>query len=65
MAGVDEGMDGASTRFAFKVLSTTFNHDVEEDSGRSGASDVALELAIIREHILAETEKTVHRLHQE
>src|SRR5690606_32943749 len=25
-AGVDEGMDGISTRFAFKVLSATFNH---------------------------------------
>jgi serine protein kinase len=24
-AGVDEGMDGISTRFAFKVLSATFN----------------------------------------
>src|SRR5262249_58324633 len=26
-AGVNEGMDGASTRFAFKVLAATFNHD--------------------------------------
>ncbi|TMV08446.1 PrkA family serine protein kinase [Ruegeria sediminis] len=29
-AGVDEGMTGISTRFAFKVLSETFNHDTEE-----------------------------------
>ena len=29
-AGVDEGMDGISTRFAFKVLSATFNHDTTE-----------------------------------
>lgn len=29
-AGVNEGMDGSSTRFAFKVLSGTFNHDVTE-----------------------------------
>ena len=29
-AGVDEGMNGISTRFAFKVLSETFNHDTEE-----------------------------------
>jgi predicted Ser/Thr protein kinase len=29
-AGVDEGMDGASTRFAFKVLAATFNHDTAE-----------------------------------
>ena len=30
VAGVDEGMTGTSTRFAFKVLSETFNHDTEE-----------------------------------
>ncbi|MFD2738693.1 PrkA family serine protein kinase [Sulfitobacter aestuarii] len=30
VAGVDEGMNGISTRFAFKVLSETFNHDNEE-----------------------------------
>jgi serine protein kinase len=29
-AGVMEGMDGVSTRFAFKVLSKVFNHDAEE-----------------------------------
>ena len=29
-AGVDEGMSGISTRFAFKVLSETFNYDTEE-----------------------------------
>ncbi len=32
MAGVDEGMDGISTRFAFKILSKTFNFDPEEVS---------------------------------
>lgn len=30
VAGVDEGMTGISTRFAFKVLSETFNFDIEE-----------------------------------
>jgi serine protein kinase len=30
VAGVDEGMTGISTRFAFKVLSETFNFDNEE-----------------------------------
>jgi serine protein kinase len=30
LAGVDEGMDGTSTRFAFKCLSKTFNHDSTE-----------------------------------
>jgi len=29
-AGVDEGMEGLSTRFAYKVLSKTFNFDHEE-----------------------------------
>lgn len=29
-AGVDEGMTGLSTRFAFKVLSQTYNYDSEE-----------------------------------
>lgn len=29
-AGVDEGMSGISTRFAFKALSATFNHDTTE-----------------------------------
>src|SRR5918993_2964415 len=29
-AGINEGMDGVSTRFAFKVLATTFNHDTIE-----------------------------------
>jgi serine protein kinase len=30
VAGVDEGMAGVSTRFAFKVLSQTFNYDSNE-----------------------------------
>lgn len=30
VAGVDEGMAGISTRFAFKALSATFNHDTNE-----------------------------------
>jgi len=29
-AGVKEGMNGISTRFAFKILSKTFNYDTEE-----------------------------------
>lgn len=29
-AGVNEGMDGSSTRFAFKILSKVFNYDSEE-----------------------------------
>ena len=30
VAGVDEGMDGLSTRFAFKILSKVFNFDAQE-----------------------------------
>jgi serine protein kinase len=30
LAGVNEGMDGSSTRFAYKVLSKTFNYDATE-----------------------------------
>ena len=29
-AGVDEGMEGSSTRFAFKILSKVFNYDADE-----------------------------------
>ena len=29
-AGIDEGMNGLSTRFAFKVLAATFNHRTVE-----------------------------------
>ena len=39
-AGLDEGMNGLSTRFAFKVLAATFNHDTVEVAGRSRASYV-------------------------
>jgi serine protein kinase len=57
-AGVDEGMDGISTRFAFKVLSATFNYDTHE----VGADPVhlmwVLEQAIRREQFGEETERT-------
>lgn len=38
-AGVDEGMSGSSTRFAYKILSKTFNFD---DSGEVAANPVHL-----------------------
>jgi serine protein kinase len=56
-AGVDEGMNGTSTRFAFKVLSSTFNHDSEEVSADPVHLMFALEKALIREQLPAETEK--------
>jgi serine protein kinase len=55
-AGVDEGMDGISTRFAFKVLSETFNYS----SAEVGADPVhlmyVLEQAIKREQFPPDTE---------
>src|SRR5690349_22294069 len=56
-AGVDEGMDGASTRFAFKVLASTFNHDTTEVGADPVHLMYALEQAIRREQLPDETEK--------
>ncbi|MGF1552393.1 MAG: PrkA family serine protein kinase [Paracoccaceae bacterium] len=55
-AGVDEGMTGISTRFAFKVLSETFNHDTEEVSADPVHLMFALERAIRREQFPPEVE---------
>lgn len=57
VAGVDEGMDGISTRFAFKVLSKTFNFDTEEIAADPVHLMYVLELAIKREQFPEETEK--------
>jgi serine protein kinase len=56
-AGVDEGMDGISTRFAFKVLAATFNHDTAEVSADPVHMLYVLEQAIRREQFADETEK--------
>ena len=50
-AGVDEGMNGTSTRFAFKVLSATFNYDHDEVSADPVHLMLTLEKAIIREQL--------------
>ncbi|WP_324754864.1 PrkA family serine protein kinase [Roseovarius sp. Pro17] len=57
-AGVDEGMNGMSTRFAFKVLSETFNHDTEEISADPVHLFYALEQAIKRDQMPEETESS-------
>ena len=57
-AGVDEGMTGVSTRFAFKVLSETFNHDTEEVAADPVHLMYVLEQAIKREQYPSETENT-------
>ena len=55
-AGVDEGMNGISTRFAFKILSATFNHDPDEVSADPVHLMLVLENAIRREQFGQETE---------
>ena len=56
-AGVEEGMDGASTRFAFKVLAATFNHDTTEIAADPVHLMYVLEQSIRREQLPTETEK--------
>ena len=56
-AGPDEGMDGASTRFAFKVMAATFNHDTTEISADPVHLMYTLEQSIRREQLPEETEK--------
>jgi serine protein kinase len=56
-AGPDEGMDGGSTRFAFKVLSAAFNHDTTEIAADPVHLMYVLEQSIRREQLPAETEK--------
>ena len=55
-AGVDEGMTGVSTRFAFKVLSETFNYDNEEVAADPVHLMYVLENSIKREQFVPELE---------
>src|SRR3954468_13172036 len=56
-AGVDEGMDGVSTRFAFKVLAATYNHDTAEIGADPVHLMYTLEQAVKREQLPEEIEK--------
>jgi len=56
-AGVDEGMDGVSTRFAFKILAATFNYDTNEVAADPVHLMYVLEQAIKREQFPDEIEK--------
>ncbi len=56
-AGVTEGMDGASTRFAYKILSETFNFDSHEIAADPVHLMFVLEQAIKREQLPDETEQ--------
>ncbi len=55
-AGVDEGMTGLSTRFAFKILSKVFNFDHGEVAANPVHLLYILEQAIEREQFPKETE---------
>jgi serine protein kinase len=56
-AGVDEGMKGISTRFAFKVLSKTFNFDPAEVAADPVHLMYVLEDSIRREQFGTETQE--------
>ena len=55
-AGVNEGMTGISTRFAFKVLSETFNHDTDEVAADPVHLIYVLEQTVKREQFSEEIE---------
>jgi serine protein kinase len=56
-AGVDEGMTGISTRFAYKTLSETFNYDVTEVAADPVHLMYVLEQSLKREQYADDTEK--------
>ncbi len=56
-AGIDEGMNGISTRFAFKVLSQTFNHDASEVAADPVHLMFVLEKSLRHEQFPEETER--------
>ena len=56
-AGVDEGMDGLSTRFAFKILSRVFNFDPVEVAANPVHLLYVLERQVEREQFPPETER--------
>ncbi|MDX1645484.1 MAG: PrkA family serine protein kinase, partial [Thermoanaerobaculia bacterium] len=55
-AGVDEGMTGISTRFAFKILSQVFNFDHSEVAANPVHLLYVLEKQIAREHLPQEVQ---------
>jgi serine protein kinase len=55
-AGINEGMDGTSTRFAYKVLSETFNFDTHEVAADPVHLMFVLEQAVRREQLPEERE---------
>jgi len=58
-AGVDEGMSGVSTRFAFKILSRVFNFDAAEVAANPVHLMYVLEQQIEREQFQGELSKSI------
>ncbi|TWT82641.1 PrkA AAA domain protein [Planctomycetes bacterium CA13] len=56
-AGVSEGMEGVSTRFAYKILSETYNFDTDEVAADPVHLMYVLEQSIRREQLPEETEQ--------
>lgn len=56
-AGITEGMNGISTRFAFKVLSKVFNHDSDEVAANPVHLFYVLEQEIVNMQLPKETEE--------
>ncbi|QEL54815.1 PrkA family serine protein kinase [Chromobacterium paludis] len=56
-AGVDEGMNGLSTRFAYKILSKVFNFDHSEVAANPVHLLYVIEQQVEREQFPAETEQ--------
>ena len=56
-AGVTEGMDGISTRFAYKILSETFNFDTQEIGADPVHLMYVIEQAVRRDQMPHETEE--------
>ena len=57
VAGIDEGMTGSSTRFAYKVLSAVFNYDQTEVAANPVHLMYVLEQRILREQLPEETQR--------
>jgi len=56
-AGIDEGMTGSSTRFAYKVLSAVFNYDQTEVAANPVHLMYVLEQRILREQLPEEAQR--------
>jgi serine protein kinase len=56
-AGIDEGMNGSSTRFAYKVLSAVFNYDQTEIAANPVHLMYVLEQRILREQLPEDTQR--------